>query len=131
MQANTNSVNKTWSLLQSTGGKDEPNIHQMFLSWCLNINCTRFLQCTRKNSFRITNNSRHEVITTYYLCKYESYSNFGAVIAIQWYGSWTYLCYQCLSITTKVVSLGFVLYTILCKFYALLKLANGSLHQYT
>jgi hypothetical protein len=56
---------------------------------------------------------------------------FGAVIVIQWYGSWIYLCYQCLSITTKVVSLGFVLYTILCKFYALLKLANGSLHQYT
>jgi len=25
-QANTNNVNKTWSLLQTTGGKDEPNI---------------------------------------------------------------------------------------------------------
>ena len=25
-QANTNNVNKTWILLQTTGGKDEPNI---------------------------------------------------------------------------------------------------------
>jgi hypothetical protein len=25
-QANTNNVNKTWTLLQTTGGKDEPNI---------------------------------------------------------------------------------------------------------
>ena len=25
-QANTNNVNKTWALLQTTGGKDEPNI---------------------------------------------------------------------------------------------------------
>jgi hypothetical protein len=25
-QTNTNNVNKTWSLLQTTGGKDEPNI---------------------------------------------------------------------------------------------------------
>ena len=25
-QVNTNNVNKTWSLLQTTGGKDEPNI---------------------------------------------------------------------------------------------------------
>ena len=26
MQANTNNVNKTWALLQTIGGKDEPNI---------------------------------------------------------------------------------------------------------
>ena len=26
MQTNTNNVNKTWALLQTTGGKDEPNI---------------------------------------------------------------------------------------------------------
>ena len=26
LQANTNNVNKTWILLQTTGGKDEPNI---------------------------------------------------------------------------------------------------------
>jgi hypothetical protein len=26
MQANTNNVSKTWALLQTTGGKDEPNI---------------------------------------------------------------------------------------------------------
>jgi hypothetical protein len=26
LQANTNNVNKTWALLQTTGGKDEPNI---------------------------------------------------------------------------------------------------------
>ena len=25
-QANTNNVNKTWAVLQTTGGKDEPNI---------------------------------------------------------------------------------------------------------
>ena len=25
-QTNTNNVNKTWALLQTTGGKDEPNI---------------------------------------------------------------------------------------------------------
>ena len=25
-QTNTNHVNKTWTLLQTTGGKDEPNI---------------------------------------------------------------------------------------------------------
>jgi hypothetical protein len=25
-QASTNKVNKTWTLLQTTGGKDEPNI---------------------------------------------------------------------------------------------------------
>jgi hypothetical protein len=25
-KANTNNVNKTWALLQTTGGKDEPNI---------------------------------------------------------------------------------------------------------
>ncbi len=27
-QANTNNVNKTWSLLQTTGGKDKPNKHK-------------------------------------------------------------------------------------------------------
>ena len=26
MQANTNNVNMTWALLQTTGGKDEPSI---------------------------------------------------------------------------------------------------------
>ena len=26
MQTSTNNVNKTWALLQTTGGKDEPNI---------------------------------------------------------------------------------------------------------
>jgi len=26
MQTDTNNVNKTWALLQTTGGKDEPNI---------------------------------------------------------------------------------------------------------
>ena len=26
MQTNTNNVNKTWALLQTSGGKDEPNI---------------------------------------------------------------------------------------------------------
>jgi hypothetical protein len=26
MQVNTNNVNKTWALLWTTGGKDEPNI---------------------------------------------------------------------------------------------------------
>jgi len=26
MQTNTNNVNKTWAFLQTTGGKDEPNI---------------------------------------------------------------------------------------------------------
>ena len=26
MQRNTNKVNKTWALLQTTGGQDEPNI---------------------------------------------------------------------------------------------------------
>jgi hypothetical protein len=26
MQTNTNNVKKTWTLLQTTGGKDEPNI---------------------------------------------------------------------------------------------------------
>ena len=31
-QANTNNVNKTWSLLQTTGGKDEPNIGFMLKS---------------------------------------------------------------------------------------------------
>jgi len=25
-QTNTNNVNKTWALIQTTGGKDEPNI---------------------------------------------------------------------------------------------------------
>ena len=30
-QTNTNSVNKTWTLLQTTGGKDEPNI--VFISF--------------------------------------------------------------------------------------------------
>jgi hypothetical protein len=28
-QTNTNNVNKTWALLQTTGGKDEPNIVYM------------------------------------------------------------------------------------------------------
>ena len=28
-QANTNNVNKTWALLQTTGGKDEPTIDCM------------------------------------------------------------------------------------------------------
>jgi hypothetical protein len=32
MQTNTNNVNKTWSLLQTTGGKDEPNIVFMWKS---------------------------------------------------------------------------------------------------
>ena len=27
-QTNTNNVNKTWALLQTTGGKDEPNKHK-------------------------------------------------------------------------------------------------------
>ena len=27
-QTNTNNVNKTWDLLQTTGGKDEPNKHK-------------------------------------------------------------------------------------------------------
>ena len=29
MQTNTNSINKTWALLETTGGKDEPNINFM------------------------------------------------------------------------------------------------------
>jgi hypothetical protein len=28
-QANTTNINKTWALLQTTGGKDEPNIFYM------------------------------------------------------------------------------------------------------
>ena len=32
MQTNTNNVNKTWALLQTTGGKDEPNIVFMWKS---------------------------------------------------------------------------------------------------
>jgi len=32
MQANTNNVNKTCTLLQTTGGKDEPNIAFMWKS---------------------------------------------------------------------------------------------------
>ena len=32
-QANTNNVNKTWALLQTTGGKDEPNIVSMQKSY--------------------------------------------------------------------------------------------------
>jgi len=28
VQTNTNNVNKTWTLLQTTGGKDEPNKHK-------------------------------------------------------------------------------------------------------
>ena len=32
-QANTNNVNKTMSLLQTTGGKDEQNIVSMRKSW--------------------------------------------------------------------------------------------------
>jgi len=31
-QANTNNVNKTWSLLQTNGGKDEPNVIFMRIS---------------------------------------------------------------------------------------------------
>jgi len=31
-QANTNNVNKTWALLQTTRGKDEPNIVFMWKS---------------------------------------------------------------------------------------------------
>ena len=31
-QTNTNSVNKTWTILQTTGGKDEPNIVFMWKS---------------------------------------------------------------------------------------------------
>ena len=31
-QVNTNNVNKTWVLLQTTGGKDEPNIVCMRIS---------------------------------------------------------------------------------------------------
>ena len=31
-QANTNNVNKTWALLQTTGGKDKPNIFFMWKS---------------------------------------------------------------------------------------------------
>jgi hypothetical protein len=27
MQTSTNNVNKAWTLLQTTGGKNEPNIH--------------------------------------------------------------------------------------------------------
>ena len=27
-QTNTNNINKTWTLLQTTGGKDEPNKHK-------------------------------------------------------------------------------------------------------
>jgi hypothetical protein len=27
-QTNTNDVNKTWAILQTTGGKDEPNKHK-------------------------------------------------------------------------------------------------------
>ena len=32
-QANTNNVNQTWALLQTTGGKDEPNIVSMQKSY--------------------------------------------------------------------------------------------------
>ena len=32
MQTNTNNINKTWALLQTTGGKDEPNIVFMWKS---------------------------------------------------------------------------------------------------
>ena len=32
MQASTNNVNKTWALLHTTGGKDEPNIVSMWKS---------------------------------------------------------------------------------------------------
>ena len=31
-QRNTNNVNKTWALLQTTGGKDKPNINVMLFS---------------------------------------------------------------------------------------------------
>ena len=34
MQINTNNVNKTWALLQTTGSKDEPFIH-IWLSYCV------------------------------------------------------------------------------------------------
>ena len=30
MQANTNKINKTWALLQTTGGKDEPE-HRFYV----------------------------------------------------------------------------------------------------
>jgi hypothetical protein len=38
MQANTNNVNKTWALLQTTGGEDEQNIveiihHNLIIQW--------------------------------------------------------------------------------------------------
>ena len=36
LQANTNNVNKTWALLQTTGGKDEPNI-VWWLCLCLPV----------------------------------------------------------------------------------------------
>jgi hypothetical protein len=32
-QTNTNNVNKTWDLLQTTGGKDEPNIRKPWILW--------------------------------------------------------------------------------------------------
>ena len=32
VQTNTKNVNKTWALLQTTGGKDEPNIVFMWTS---------------------------------------------------------------------------------------------------
>jgi hypothetical protein len=32
MQTSTNNVNKTWALLHTTGGKDEPNIVFMWKS---------------------------------------------------------------------------------------------------
>jgi hypothetical protein len=31
-QTNTNNINKTWTILQTTGGKDEPNIVLMWKS---------------------------------------------------------------------------------------------------
>jgi len=41
----TNSANKTWTLLQTTGGRDEPNnvkIHNRFGLWCLTPFSTKF-----------------------------------------------------------------------------------------
>ena len=43
-QTNTDNVNKTWALLQTTGGKDEPNnaaSHELFPFYTINLTTIR------------------------------------------------------------------------------------------
>ena len=42
MQANTNNLNKTWALLQTTGGKDEANIVYMRFEIVVFRPCIRY-----------------------------------------------------------------------------------------